>query len=591
MSRLVNVSAEQAQEIIKCYKDPVYFVDKYVWITNSAGGQVIPVNMGFKKGEAFSYQREVLDGLAKGQNYLLLKSRRGGASWTAAMWASHQVNFVEGANILFISKTENHAIVLLDKVKFILKNLGYKNTGDKLLNRADFLANEIYIDNKTTLGIAWRNDKGEVTSISTVKSLTSSSDASVGESASFFFIDEFATIENDEKLWRSLLPTIARGGQWMGASTPRGIGNTFHRLVMDAENKQHIRSDGTPAYVLRKVHYTETGLTEDDVKDLTMGATKDDVAQEWDMSFLQSGRPVFNVHDLAACYKPRDMYLDIDNELNIYRERANNHITDFYYYIGVDTALGKSNRRSEEKDYSSICMLTKNGIQAFAYHTKNETISKWAGQIADNEGNKIYIPGTVSRLHKEWPGVMLVEENGPGETVLLNHELPEDGISEIHRHNTNQKTKSRIIRNLMIAVESHQIIITDKFTYDCLLYFQHGSIPGTYEAPVGYHDDPVMSLALAWDMLLREGGVEFGAELNDPTALGIRRISNTDLDFANDADMLLGPTIVMNSELTTSRASSRFNFAKTIDIADNIHSPSMNFRNAPTSIYKTFRKE
>ena len=158
-----------------------------------------------------------------------------------------------------------------------------------------------------------------------------------------------------------------------------------------------------------------------------------------------------------------------------------------------------------EKDYNSLVALTEDGIQVLGLHNK-EPLSSWAGQVSREDS--VFKIGTVSKTHKEYPGYMLIEENQSGYTVLNNYIDPEDGISECYPFHTNAKTKGRIIKNLILAIENHQLIITDKFTYECMLYYQHGTVPGTYSAPEGYYDDPVIALALAWEALLRNGGIE-----------------------------------------------------------------------------------
>jgi hypothetical protein len=64
--------------------------------------------------------------------------------------------------------------------------------------------------------------------------------------------------------------------------------------------------------------------------------------------------------------------------------------------------------------------------------------------------------------------------------------------------------KRGIIEQLILAIENHQLIITDYFTYLCMSVYQQHS-PGIYGAPTGYYDDPVMALALAWAGLRARG--------------------------------------------------------------------------------------
>ena len=513
MTKTTTLTKEEIRHIIKCSNSTVYFVDNFCWLENPSDldRPIIPFIMGKTKDEPFYYQRDIGEHLDNGENVVAVKSRRVGCSWKGAAHGARLVNFKKGSNCLFLSKNEGKAITLLKKVKFILNNLAYHDSNDyNKATKADFLRNEIIVSNQTTLAIGWRDKNGEITSISTIKSLTSNPDSSIGEGVSFFLLDEWGSLERDAEVWRSVLPTIARGGQYFGASTPRGVGNTFHSVVMSGKNKTNLKADGTPSFYLREVHYTEAGFTKEDISDLTVDSTVDDVDQEWEMKFLQGGRPVFDQIDLAACYKPVKDFPDIKKELDAYQSKVFASENGYHkYYIGVDSALGKQHRKSSEKDYNSLCVLTQSGVQAYAHHTK-ESISKWAGKsINSGDGKTQFVLGTVSKIHRDFPGDVLIEDNGPGELTFQNHVCPDDFFSTVIRHTTTNKTKNRIIRNLILAIESHRIIITDQLTYDSLLQFQHGSVPGTFEHPVNGQDDPIIALALAWDLLLRHGGLEF----------------------------------------------------------------------------------
>ncbi len=53
----------------------------------------------------------------------VLKARQLGFSWTCAAYAAWLLTFNHGTNVLMISKGQTEAFSLLDKVRFILKNL------------------------------------------------------------------------------------------------------------------------------------------------------------------------------------------------------------------------------------------------------------------------------------------------------------------------------------------------------------------------------------------------------------------------------------------------------------------------------------
>ena len=446
----INMPIEQVKEYVKCAKDPEYFVDTYCWVENKASREIIPFEMGKNPGDNFYFQRETLRWLHNGENVFLLKSRRVGGSWIGAAWSAWLINFHQGVNILFISRTEEAAVTLLNKVKFILGKLADRrvSTNHALATPANFLRAEIVSSTRTQLAVGWRDDDGALTSTSMIKSLTSSPNAAVGEGATFIMIDEFAVLEHDEEIWRAARPTIARGGQWLGITTPRPGGTVAYNLVQAAEDGKNIGADGKPTYILRKVHWSEAGMTKEMIENMSQEMSNDDMRQEWELEFLQAGRPVFNIVDLTACYKPLDKHPEIKEYLEKYKKLVKSETTGLFYTLGVDTALGKVNRKSKEKDYHAICALTLTGVQALGFHSQ-DPISKWAGELKYGENDEMeYSVGLVSKFHAEYPGYMVIEENGPGEVVLQNHVLPEDSVSEVRRHHTNAKTKQELLTTL-----------------------------------------------------------------------------------------------------------------------------------------------
>jgi len=542
----VAMNQHEVEEYVKCLLDPEYFVDHYCWVENKASREIIPFKMGNTPDEDYYFQREILRWLKDGKNVFMLKSRRVGGSWVGAAYGAWLVNFHQGVNVLFISRTEEAAVTLLSKVKFILGKLADRTVAEDhaLAPPADFLRAEIISNTRTQLAIGWRNDDGEIMSTSIIKSLTSSPNAAVGEGATFIMIDEFAVLEHDKEIWRAARPTIARGGQWLGITTPRPGGTVAYNLVRNAEEGKNIGANGKPTYILRKVHWSEAGMTHEMIQDMSQEMSHDDIRQEWELEFLQSGRPVFNLVDLTACYKPLDKNPEIKEYLAKYRETVLAETSGLFYTIGVDTAVGKVNRKSSEKDYHSLCVMTLSGVQAYALHSK-DPISRWAGEIRYGDDDEMeYSIGLVSQIHKDYPGYMVIEENGPGEVVLQNHVLPEDGISEVRRHHTNSKTKVRIITNLIRAVESHAIIITDPFTFECMKNYQHGKTPGTFAAESGKYDDPVISLALAFDAVIKFGG--FDLEMQD--TVGILSRVGTQYHY-NEDNKMIARTILTENDI------------------------------------------
>jgi hypothetical protein len=498
MDNPVNFTEEQVRELARCYFDPVYFIENYCWIELKEQNKIVPAKL-------YPYQKTILQWLTKGESGVVLKSRRIGGSTIVTLWVGWKVNFRRGVNALLLSRNETMAKKLVAKVKFSLFNLR-KHTSDdfSLAEDASWMLNSIAVNTQLNLSIGWQDKEGNIVSTSDVESLTTTGDSARGDSATFIFMDEMAFLQDQEATSRSARLTTTRGGHWLAISTPNGVGDSFHGLCMRAERGEN------DSYNFMKVHWSEAGMDEAMIRRATEGMSDASRLQEMEMEFLASGDPVFSHVHLSACYRPFDEYPDVLAEAQAYDKLVKTPKSDAYYYIGVDSAVGKLNKRDAKRDYHSFTALTKSGLQVFAYHSKEESLIEWAGNIEQTAAGDYRRVGTVSRLHKEYPGIMHVEINGPGMTVYSNHRLPDDGVSNIVPKQTNMKTKDQLIRQLILAVESHSIIITDRFTYQCMVVFQRGSMPGSYNAPNGdYYDDPVISLALAWDAILSMGAIEF----------------------------------------------------------------------------------
>ena len=526
----IALTEAQIEEFIKCYLDPIYYIENYTWIEVKEQSKIVPTKL-------FGYQKEILTWLVNGESGVVLKSRRVGASTVIILYISWLINFRRGVNALLLSRNEDSAKKLLRRVKFSYFNVK-KHTSDDfaLAEDASWLLNPTPVSSAQMFASGWYDDNGELISMSEVSSLTTTSESGRGDSATIVFMDELAFLPDQDSTMRSARLTALRGGQWLACSTPNGTGDSFHSLCMRAQRKENKN------YNFRRVHWTEAEITEEMIEGATEGLSEASILQEMEMEFIASGDPVFNPTHLAACYKPIEEYPEVENELDNFRTLVNTSKGDHYYFSGVDSAVGKLSTKAAKRDYHSFTALTRSGIQAHAYHSNKDSLTEWAGNIEQLPSGNIRRYGIVSKLHKKYPGLMHIELNGPGQAVHMNHLLPEDGYSNMVGKQTTIKTKDQYIRQLIIAIESHAIIITDPFTYQCMSVYQRGTTPGTYSAPVGdYYDDPVISLALAWDALLSTGAIDFSWGAG--TDKLYRKIEDTDVEYRSTQHFDSGPAV------------------------------------------------
>ena len=193
-------------EIIRCGKDPHYFINKYVRIQHPVRG-LIP----FK---TFDYQDDLIQAYLDHRFNVILKARQLGISEVSAAYAAWLMLFHRNKNILVMATKAETAKNIIKKVKLSLKKL------------PDFLQlAEIVTDNRLSV---------ELANGSQIKAIASSDDAGRSEALSLLIIDEAAFVKNLEDLWTGLLPTVTAGGNIIVLSTPNGVGNLFHKLYTDA---------------------------------------------------------------------------------------------------------------------------------------------------------------------------------------------------------------------------------------------------------------------------------------------------------------------------------------------------------------------
>lgn len=498
----ISLEPWQVEEITACTLDCRYFIETFCWIERKETGEILPF-------VPYDWQWDILERLQNGESIVISKSRRVGVSWIVAAYVAWLINFREGHHVLFLSRTENDAIKLLRKVKFILNNLALHDTEHiRDATQCTFLRGEIQTDKQQFFSIQYRDDDGNAVGASAAESLTMTTAAGRSEGASLVFWDEAAFAKpDDEATWSSIAPTITRGGQVIVASTPFGVGGVFWRLVRDGE-----RGDNT-WYHFRFVHWSESGMTEEQVMRIkdALKMTNEMYLQEFEGKFTQAGTRVFDATYLDMCYRPLDEHPEIAQYLENYDQ------TEGFYYSAADSASGQYHKK-RAPDENAWVSVTRHGVTAMVEHNR-KLLGDWAGKpITNSDGTPGFQQGEVSNLHKQWPGILYIEKKIAGDVTYNNYQGPEDGISRMYPANPDTKSMPRIMNGLILLIEGAQLIITDKELYQQMYDLQRGVSPGTYEPPPGGNDDLVKTLAWAADAMTTHGGADIpeGIRLPDP---------------------------------------------------------------------------
>lgn len=206
----MEASAYKA-EILRCGKDPHYFINTYVRIQHPVRG-LIPFR-------TFDYQDGLIDNYREHRFNIILKARQLGISEITASYAAWMMLFQRNKNILVMATKADTAKNIIKKVRTALRRI------PEWLRIADIVG-----DNKLSL---------ELSNGSQIKAIASSDDAGRSEALSLLIIDEAAFVKNLDELWVGLLPTVTAGGNIIVLSTPNGVGNKFHSLWTESEQGEN----------------------------------------------------------------------------------------------------------------------------------------------------------------------------------------------------------------------------------------------------------------------------------------------------------------------------------------------------------------
>jgi hypothetical protein len=258
------------QEYKKCMASPVYFMKKYIKIQHPIRGNIF--------FDLFKFQEQTLQDLHDYKYNIILKSRQMGISTLVAAYSLWLMIFNKDKNILLISLRQEDAKDVITKVRFANDNL------------PTWLKIKCDEDNRLSL---------KFTNGSQIKAASTTKKSGVGQALSLLIIDEAALIEDAEELWTSAQPTLSTGGNCIVLSTPRGVGNWFHKMWQGAEenNDGKVGKNGFHPITLPWHLHPERDEEWRRIEGDKQGSPKK-AAQEYDCNFLASGDNVIDLNIL-----------------------------------------------------------------------------------------------------------------------------------------------------------------------------------------------------------------------------------------------------------------------------------------------------
>jgi hypothetical protein len=452
---------EVMKEIVKCGKDPVYFINNYAKITHPQRG-LIPFHL-------YDFQEDLVKDFTDYRFNVILKARQLGISTISAAYIVWMMLFHREKNVLVIATKFNTAANLVKKVKNILKNL------PEFIRIA-----KVSIDNRTSF---------ELSNGSQIKASSTSGDAGRSEALSLLVIDEAAHVEGLDELWMGLYPTLSTGGRCIALSTPNGVGNWFHKIYIEAEQK------------VNDFHATKLPWSRHPDRDKvwfdkeTKNMSRREIAQELECNFNMSGETVFHSEDLEYI---NDLIRDpkyrtgFDRNFWIWEE----FIPTSEYLISADVARG------DGQDFSVFHVVKIDTMKV---------IAEYQGKVAPDVFSDILF--SAGREYGNC--MMVVENNSVGFAVLdklkergypnlyysikSTHQFVEQTQAE-HMSNaiagftTSTKTRPLIIAKMEEFIRNKLIKVYSSRLFNEMKTFVWNN--GKPEAMRGYNDDLIMACSI-----------------------------------------------------------------------------------------------
>lgn len=454
--------ADIKKELIKCGRDPVYFINNYVRISHPMKG-LIPFKL-------YPFQEEVVRDFRDYRYNIILKARQLGISTSMAGYVTWLMLFQRNKNVVVMATKLNTAANLVKKVKLAMKSI------------PDWMMiSKISVDNRNSFEL----DNG-----SQVKAISTSGDAGRSEALSLLIVDEAAFVENMEELWAGLLPTLSTGGNCIIASTPCGVGNMFHKLYSEAEQEMN---DFNPAKLPWDVHpERDQEWFEKECRNLS----RREIAQELECSFNMSGDTLLSGEDL---------------------KEMTGKVSDPKYKTGFDRNLWIWKTYDPKRKYFLVADVARgDGEDSSVFHIIDsdsmEQVAEYKGKIPID----IFAP-LIYETSKEYGGCLtVVENNSIGMAVLdklremrhpnlyysrkVSHEYVDQYVAEHQASatpgfSTTVKTRPLVVAKLEELIRNKVLKINSARLLSELKTFVWNN--GRASAMKGYNDDLAMAAAIA----------------------------------------------------------------------------------------------
>ena len=448
--------------LISRIKDTRYYLENFCKIkTKDSGLRPFILN---------DAQKDLYNTMERNKRVIILKARQIGFSTAVTGYFYHKTITTPGTNTALIGYNSDMTAELLDKVKTF-----YRTTPDEL---------------KPTIQY---NSKYEISFPkidSKIIVLPSTENVGRGYTLNFCLATELAFWEKAEEKMASLEATTEKGTLVI-ESTPNGAANMYHRIWTSKDNDYEKKEYGWWWLYSREEI--------DRIKRRMNNPLK--FAQEYELEFLTSGRPVF---DMSTVRAQRKNIVTVGEEypvgsgyiveefdgLRIYRKPEEGHM----YVAGVDVSEGV-----DGGDYSTVVLWDRK---------TGEEVAFYRGLCAPDK-----LATIVNKLGLEYgKALVVVEVNNHGLTTLTvlkqlaypslyyrptNFETVGVSYTDKLGWRTTKLTRPLLIDDLAQALRDKVLTIHSKEILDEMVTFVY-DINNNMVAQDGYHDDGIFASGIGY---------------------------------------------------------------------------------------------
>jgi hypothetical protein len=475
----IEFTKKQVTEYMKCAKDPVYFIEKYI--------KVVSLDEGLVPFKLYDFQEDMVQTVHENRFVIAKLPRQSGKSTTMVAYILHYILFNQNMNVAILANKQSVAKDILSRLQLTYEYLPL------------WLQQGI---------VEWNKASIKLENGSKIVASSTSSSAIRGGSYNVLLLDEFAHVPTNiaEEFFNSVYPTISAGQDTkvIMISTPNGL-NMFYRYWKGATKKPG--EDGKNEYIPIEVQWNEVpqypgGPLRDEKwkQDTIANTSAEQFQQEFICDFLGSQNTLITSSKLRVMNWSTPKSKDSDG-FWVYEEPKEDHD----YFITVDTSRGQG------KDYSAFVIVDTTTIpyKMVARYRNNiispmvyPTVIRAIAMKYNNAGVLIEINdigGQVADiLHKdlEYENVMMTTYKGRAGQVMNGGFGAGRSQSQLGVRTTEpvKKLGCSVLKSL---IEEDKLLIEDIDTINELITFV--AKRKSFEADVGHTDDLVMSLVLfAW---------------------------------------------------------------------------------------------